>query len=628
MGAVGVDLSVCKGPRSIVKKSSSFFILLFLCTAVLVARLYYVQLANKIYRVKADRTAVIAMRTYSSRGCIYDREARLLVANRNSYNLVVTPNQVNGVDTLALCRILGLGQTDFAEALKKCIQKNTKYRKSVFKRLLSPTEVVQFQELSYRFPGFYLQRNPSRTYPYPFAAHILGYIGAVSARFLKSHPSYQAGENTGISGIEKTYENVLRGKPGIRFARKDVRNRVVGSYANGRYDTLPQPGRDITTTIDIDLQRYGERLMKNKRGAIVALEPETGEILSLVTSPSYDPNLLVGRKRDENYSALLRDGLDKPLLNRAIAGTYPPGSTFKLVTALIGEREKVLIPQTTHTCHHGFQAGKFHISCHCGTTAPIHLETAIAVSCNNFFAHVYWDIIKRKKTPATGLETWRAYVRGFGFGDFLGTDLSTGAKGYIPDSHFYDEMYGRGRWNALNTISNGIGQGEVLATPIQLANMAAIIANRGWYYTPHIVKKIGGIPNENPNFTEKRQTAIAPPYFTPVIQGMARVITEGSAQYTARIPDIALCGKTGTAQNPHGAAHSIFVGFAPKENPTIALAVVVENGDWGSRWAAPIASLMVEKYIAGAIETPARKAVEKHMIEGHVSAPEELEIHG
>ncbi len=604
------------------KRSALFFILLSLGTAALVARLYYVQMVNKIYRVKGDRTAIIAMRTYPSRGCIYDRKGRLLVANRNSYNLVATPGQVNGVDTAALCRILGLSQTDFAARLKRCVEENTKYRKSVFKRLLRPAEVVRFQELSYRFPGFYLQRNPLRTYPYASSAHILGHIGEVNARFLKSHPDYQAGENAGISGIEKTYERVLRGEPGVRFERKDVRNRIVGSYADGRYDTLPQPGRDITTTIDIDLQQYGERLMKNKRGSIVAIEPETGEILASVTSPSYDPNLLVGRKRDENYSRLLRDTADKPLLNRAITGTYPPGSTFKLVTALIGEQEKVLNPRTTHTCHHGFRVGKFHIACHCGTTGPIDLETAIAVSCNNFFAHVYWDLIKRKKTPALGLEAWRTYVKGFGFGDFLGTDLSTGVKGFIPDSSFYDKLYGRGRWHALNTISNGIGQGEVLATPIQLANMAAIIANRGWYYTPHIVKKIGGKPNENPNFTAKRRTGIAASYFTPVIRGMARVITEGSAQYTASIPDIALCGKTGTAQNPHGAAHSIFAGFAPIEDPTIALAVVVENGSWGSRWAAPIASLMVEKYIDGAIETPARKAIEKRMVEGDLNTPE------
>lgn len=600
------------------KKPAFFFLLLSCCTSVLIARLYYVQIRDESYRLKGKRTAVMAVRKYASRGYIYDRNGKVLVADQNSYNLMVIPRETTDMDTAALCHILKLTPSALRARIQGCIQKNSAYRKSVFERLLSPEKVAQFQERNYEFPGFYLQRNTQRTYPKPSSANILGYIGEVSSRFLAAHPTYQAGENTGIAGIEKSYEHYLRGKPGVGFVRKDVRNRIIGPYRGGQQDRLPRAGQDLTTTLDIGLQQYGERLMKNKRGSIVALDPRNGEILALVTSPSYDPNLLVGSQKDEHYAALERDSLDKPLLDRSLIGTYPPGSLFKLMTALIGEQEGVLDPETTtYTCHDGFQVGHLHIGCHCGTSGhPIQLKTAIAKSCNNFFANVYWSIIEHKKTSAMGLEAWSQYLKGFGFGTLLHDDLPTGRKGYIPDSSLYNKMYGRGRWYALNTISNAIGQGEVLATPLQLANMAAAIANRGWYHTPHIVKEIGGKPNPNPRFRQKRQTPIEARYFGPVIEGMKAVIEAGTAQFNAGIPDITLCGKTGTAQNPHGQDHSTFIGFAPERDPVIALAVIVENGYWGARWAAPIGSLMVEQYIDGGIKSPHRKAVEKRMMEG------------
>lgn len=598
------------------RKSALFFILLCCCATALIARLYYVQIYHKIYGLKGNRTAVMPIRRYPSRGYIYDRNGKVLAANKNSYNLLVIPGEIAGVDTTTLCHILQLSKGRFEKRIQRCIQKNTKYRKAVFERLLSPEKVAQLQELSYKFPGFYLQRNSLRTYPHITSANVLGYIGEANARFLASHATYQAGENTGITGIEKSYERYLRGKPGISFVRKDVHNRITGHYKDGAYDTLPQPGEGITATIDLELQEYGERLMRHKRGSIVAIEPKTGEILALVTSPSYDPNLLVGKQKNKNYYKLQQDNFNRPLLDRSIIGAYPPGSLFKIVTALIGEQEGVLTAQTTYICHHGFHVGHFHIGCHGGSKGPIHLKTAIAKSCNNFFARVYWAIIRDKKTSALGLEAWSHYAKSFGFGNFLHDDLSTGRKGYIPDSSFYDKRYGRGHWNALNTISNGIGQGEVLTTPLQIANLAAIMANRGWYYPPHIVQKIGGRPNTDPALTQKKRTLIAERHFKPVIDAMQQVIDKGTGKYTAKIPGITLCGKTGTAQNPHGQEHSTFLGFAPKEHPVIAVGVVVENGYWGSRWAAPIASLMVEKYINGAIETPGRKAIEKRMMEG------------
>ena len=553
-------------------------------------------------------------KVYPGRGLIYDRNGKLLVGNQSAYDIMVVPIQVGEMDTTEFCQLLGITKELFKTKLSEA--KAYSYRKpSVFVKQMSKEHYISLQEKLYSFKGFFPQKRILRDYAYNSAANVVGFIGEASDRFLKSNPSYKKGDLVGITGIEKSYERVLRGHAGVQYKMVDVHNRVKGKFDGGKYDTLPDPGADITSTIDIDLQKYGELLMSGKRGSVVAIEPSTGEILTLITSPNYDPELMVGRERTKNYSRLYLDSIEKPLFDRGLLAEYPPGSPFKVVQALIGLQEGTLTPNTAYTCHHGFHYGRLHVACHCGTGYPINLRTGISKSCNNYFCTTFKNIIEKYPNAHEGMDAWSQHVKSFGLGKFLNNDLPTGRRGFVPDAAYYDRAFGYTGWKAVSAISLGIGQGELLVTPIQMANMTAAIANRGYYYTPHILKKINDQPNDDPNYTEPKYTTIDPEHFDVVVEGMFDVFEKGTAR-GSRLKEIEMCGKTGTAENPHGQDHSIFVAFAPKDDPKIAMAIIVENGYWGSRWAAPIASLMIEKYLTGEVTRP---QVEKRMIEGDLS---------
>lgn len=587
------------------------FYFFFIATGIIfLLRLFQIQVMDDSYKIAAENNATRKLRQYAPRGYIYDRNGKLLVANQITYDLMVVPRQVKDLDTLGLCNLLNITREDFEDRLQTA-KAYSYYKPTLFFKMISRQRFAQIQEQLYKFQGFYPQKRLLRNYPYKTAANVVGYIGEVTPAFIKSNPEYQMGDLIGKAGIDKSYEDLLRGEAGVKYVMVDNHNRVKGAFLEGKYDTIAQPGFDLTSTIDIDLQQYGEYLMHGKRGSIVAIEPSTGEILALVSSPGYDPNLLVGRERSANYNKLYADTLNMPLFDRAILAEYPPGSPFKLVNALIGLQEGVITTETAFTCHHGFHAGGLHVACHCGG-GSFALVRSISKSCNNYYCTVFRNIIEKYPNSHQGLDVWSNHVKSFGLGKFLNNDLPTGRKGLVPTSDYYDKRLGYTGWKALTVISLGIGQGEMLVTPIQLANLAAGIANRGYYYTPHMVKAINGTPITDTNFTKPKYTTIEPQYFEPVIQGMYEVFENGTAR-ASRIDTIAMCGKTGTAENPHGQDHSIFLAFAPKDNPKIAIAIIVENGYWGSRWAAPIASLMMEKHITGKVTRP---ALEKRMYEG------------
>ena len=587
------------------------FYFFFIATGIIfLLRLFQIQVMDDNYKIAAENNATRKLRQYAPRGYIYDRNGKLLVANQIAYDLIVVPRQVKDLDTLGLCALLNITREDFEERLHKAKVYST-YKPTLFFKMISRQRFAQIQEQLHKYQGFYPQKRLLRNYPYYTAANVVGYIGEVTPAFIKSNPEYQMGDLIGKAGIDKSYEELLRGEAGVKYVMVDNHNRVKGAFLEGKYDTLAQPGYDLVSTIDIDLQQYGEYLMHGKRGSIVAIEPGTGEILALVSSPGYDPNLLVGRDRSANYNKLYADTLNMPLFDRAILAEYPPGSPFKLVNALIGLQEGVITTETAFTCHHGFHAGGLHVACHCGG-GSFALVRSISKSCNNYYCTVFRNIIEKYPNSHQGLDVWSNHVKSFGLGKFLNNDLPTGRKGLVPTSDYYDKRLGYTGWKALTVISLGIGQGEMLVTPIQLANLAAGIANRGYYYTPHMVKAINGKPITDTNFTKPKYTTIEPQYFEPVIQGMYEVFENGTAR-ASRLDSIAMCGKTGTAENPHGQDHSIFLAFAPKDNPQIAIAIIVENGYWGSRWAAPIASLMMEKHITGKVTRP---AMEKRMYDG------------
>lgn len=581
---------------------------------VFIARLFYIQIIKDEYKLSARNNVIRQEKIYPGRGLIFDRNGKLLVGNQSAYDLMVVPQQVRLSDTAHFSKMLGLTTREFKERLEKA-RAYSYIKPSVFMKQISKEQFATIREQLHSFTGFFPQKRILRDYNYQAAANVVGFIGEAPPSFIKSNSGYYDGDLIGKTGIEKSYESVLRGKTGIEFKMVDVHNRVKGPFEDGIYDTLPRPGADITSTIDIDLQAYGEALMQNKRGSIVAIEPATGEILTLITSPNYNPDLMVGRDRSMNYSRLYLDSIEKPLFDRGLLAEYPPGSPFKVINALIGLQEGVLSPNTTYTCHHGFHYGRLHVACHCGTNYPINLRTSISKSCNNYYCRVFKSIIEKYPSAQEGMNVWSNHVKSFNIGRFLNNDLPTGRKGLVPDADYYDRAFGYTGWKAVSTISLGIGQGELLLTPIQMANMTAAIANRGYYYTPHVVKAVGGSPITDPNFTQKKYTTIDSIHFPVIIDGMFDVFESGTARWS-RHDSIKMCGKTGTAENPHGQDHSIFIAFAPKDNPKIALAITVENGYWGSRWAAPMASLLIEKYLTGTVE---RKAMEKRMLEGDLS---------
>jgi len=456
-----------------------------------------------------------------------------------------------------------------------------------------------------------LRRRILRKYITPTGGNVLGYVSEVNDYLLSKKPEYEMGDYIGISGIEASYEENLRGRAGRRYITVDNLNRDVGPLQGGKYDQKPVPGENLTLTLDATLQAYGELLMSGKRGSIVAIEPQTGEILALVSAPNYDPNALVGRYRSRNYSRLYTDSINKPLYDRGILAEYPPGSPFKVLNALIALQEGVVSPATQYTCIDGYHFGRLHVGCHC-KAGTLDLRGSISKSCNNYHCQILKKTLDKYPTASQGLDQWNKHVTSFGLGQFLGVDLPTGRKGFVPNGAYYNRVYRTDRWKSPTVISLAIGQGELVVTPIQLANVAAAMANRGYWYTPHVVRQVGSNPVDPEIFHFKHMTTIDPEHFDVIIQGMADVFESGTAR-ASRLEGLPMAGKTGTAENPHGQDHSIFMAFAPVDNPKIALAIIVENGYWGSRWAAPIASLMMEQYIHGQISRP---ALEKTMVEG------------
>ena len=578
-------------------------------------KLFVIQVVDTSYKFSADNNSRRKVIVYPARGVITDRHGKLMVSNQAVYDIMVLPREIVPFDSIDFCNSLGISMNGlrglFAE-MKKGIKtkKVSMYKASVFLKQLSAKQYGVFQEKEYKFKGFFAQRRTLRSYQNPIAAHLLGYIGEVDTASIRKDSYYESGDYRGISGIENTYENVLRGQKGSRYMMVDVHGREKGYFAGGKFDTTSVNGKDIQISIDIELQAYAEKLMTNKTGSVLAIEPSTGEILTMVSAPTYDPSILIGRDRIDNYP-ILRNDPSKPLFNRAIQAQYPPGSTFKLMNALIGLQEGVIFPTTTFGCSRGYHVGGLTVGCH-AHAGPLDLRGSIANSCNAYYCNVFRRIIDNNKYKSVkeGLDVWKKYANNFGLGRRMGIDFDTELKGLIPGQEYYNKVY-NGSWNSVTIISLSIGQGEVLSTPVQSANVVAAIANRGWFYTPHVIRKIEDEPFPE-QFREKHQTGIDSLNYLPVIDGMEQAVLAGTARI-AQIEGIKIVGKTGTAQNPHGKDHSVFVCFAPKDHPKIAIAVYVENAGFGATWAAPIASLLVEKYINGSIK-PERKPVEDRMI--------------
>ncbi len=584
---------------------------------IYIARLFYIQVIDDTYKLDARNQAFRYKTEYPIRGYIYDRKGKLLVYNEAAYDLMVLPKDVKDLDTADFCDLLGITKEQFLKKMKKAVQApNSPRRESIFEKQLSPREYASLQERLYRFKGFWVQSRTLRKYPKKIAAHMLGYIGEADKNITEKDPYYKDGDYLGISGIEKTYEKVLRGKKGMRIMMVDVHNREKGSYMNGIYDTMAISGKPLTTTIDADLQEYGEKLMQNKIGSLVAIDPQTGEILAIITSPTYDPNLLVGRARNKNFSMLLKDTIGNPLFNRSTMASYPPGSTFKLVMALIGLHEGVLTADTRYPCARGYPPLGGRPKCH-PHASPMDLHGAIGTSCNSYFSYVFKSVIDDKKYHDTykAYQNWRDIAMSFCLGTKTGSDLANELRGNVPSIKYYDKVFGKGSWKASTVISLGIGQAEMGITPLQNANLVSIIANKGYYYTPHIVKAIGGNENDTllDRFKVKHYTRITDTaVYNDVIRGMAKAV-EGGTAAGLKIEGIPYCAKTGTAQNPHGKDHSVFVCFAPIDKPKIAIGILIENAGFGSTWAGPIARLMMEKYLKGEITRP---DLEKRMLEG------------
>lgn len=604
------------------QKTGHRFVFLGIVTAVsfiYLCRLFYIQVIEDRYKLSANNNVLRTITDYPARGLVYDRKGKLLVFNEAVYDVMVTPRQVKQIDTLEFCQLLGIPPEDFEKKMVKA-KKYSKIKASIFEKQISAATYAVLQERLYKFKGFFVQSRTLRRYPEQVSAHSLGYIGEADDKLIQSNSYYKQGDYVGIAGLEKSYEEELRGQRGVRVVMVDVHNREKGSFADGAYDTVPVSGHNLEVTLDLELQLLGEKLLQNKIGSIVAIEPSTGEILALVTKPSYDPNLMVGRARSANYAKMLKDPT-KPMFNRATQAYYPPGSTFKLVNALIALQEGIITPSSTFA--HSFVVGSKSVKCH--PHPPIALEGAIQYSCNPYFCNTFRAFVDSKKfgSSEAGYRRWREHVLAFGIGRKVGVDLPSELKGLVPAVEFYDKYYGKGRWKASTIYSLGIGQGELGVTPLQMANIICAIANRGFYYIPHIVRKIGGKPNKTRNLGQKQMTLVEPRYFESVHEGMQKVVENGTARI-AKFGNYAICGKTGTAQNPHGKDHSLFVAFAPRENPKIAVAVMVENAGWGGEWAAPMGSLMMEKYLTDSISRPELYArmVNSNLIPGPKPASE------
>lgn len=592
--------------------------LMILFGLIIIARLLYVQILTDDYREAADMNSRRKVVQYPSRGLIYDRTGKLLVSNQPVYDIVIVPKEVAPFDSVDFCQTVGIDMPTLRKLfdnvrLQIRRRRASQHKPVIFLRQISDETYAALQEKLYRLKGFYAQRRTLRKYEYPVAANVLGYVGEASDKFIEKNPYYAPGDYVGISGIESSFEEDLRGKKGVNYIMVDVLGRTKGELYEGQYDTAAVSGRDLTLSLDIDLQAYGEKLMQGKTGSIVAIRPQTGEILAMVSAPTYDPSLLVGRQRSVNFPILSTDPT-KPLFNRAIQAWYPPGSTFKTINALIGLAEGTVTPNTRYPCSHGYTIGSFHLGCH-GHASPLDLRQSIQNSCNAYYCYEFRELIDNKKfgSVKVGLDCWKDHLVKFGLGYKLGIDIANENRGFIPNSAYYDKMKGK-NWNSLGVVSLSIGQGELLLTPIQMANVAATIANKGWFITPHVVHKISGGRIDS-LYTQRRETGIDTAAFSVVQDGMEAAVWSpfGGTARAAQIPGIKVCGKTGTAQNPHGRDHSIFMAFAPRENPQIAISVYVENAGFGATWAAPIAALMIEKYINGSI-APERKWKEDRIL--------------
>ncbi len=577
-------------------------------------RLFTLQLLSDDYKKNADSNAFLKKIEFPSRGTIYDRNGKLMVYNQPAYDIMVVMNEARGhLDTLEFCSALGITKEEFITRMKDIKDRNknpgySRFTQQLFKSQLSDKEFSVFREKMFRFPGFYVQKRSIRQYEYPYAAHVLGDVGEVSDADIEEDNYYQPGDYIGKLGVAKAYENQLRGEKGVQILLRDAHGRIQGSYQNGKFDSKPVAGKDLTLSIDVKLQALAERMLQGKIGSVVAIEPSTGEVLALVSSPTYDPRTLVGRMRSKTHRALSRN-VWKPLLNRAIMGQYPPGSTFKTTQALTYLTEGIITPSTMFPCNHGFSYHGLHVGCH-GHPSPLNLIDAISTSCNGYFCWGLYHMMSNRskyRTVEDAMNVWRDYMVSMGFGYKLGIDLPGEKRGLIPNSSFYDKAY-HGSWNGLTVISIAIGQGEVNLTPLQIANLGATIANRGYYYIPHVVRKVQYEPLDT-TFMRRHRTKASERAYRAVIAGMRSSALKGTCKALAHLP-FTVCGKTGTAQN-RGQDHSVFMGFAPMDKPKIAIAVYVENGGFGADFAVPIAGVLFEQYMTGKLSPSAAKQADE-----------------
>jgi len=585
-----------------------------LTTLLYLMRLFYIQIIDVSYKYSAENNSRRPVTQYPARGLMYDRNGKLVVYNEAAYDLMITPIEVKSFDTIEFARFIDMSVDQVREKIRRSKVKsrtNNVFKPSLFVSQLSAETYAQLEERLYKYPGFFVQIRTLRRYAKSVGAHMLGYVSEVDSNELRRDKYYKTGDYIGKSGLEKSYEDDLRGKKGVNIQLVDVHNRVKGSFQNGRLDTAAVVGSDLTLSIDADLQAYGEYLTQKMSGGVVAIEPSTGEILALVSAPTYDPQLLIGRARAINYPKLSRDSIN-PLFFRAAMANYPPGSTFKIINGVIGLQEEVVVASTRFNCPGGYNYGGPKLLACTHVHGTLDLPQAVAQSCNTYFCHVFRSIIDNPKYSSVreSYTTWRNDVMSFGIGQRLNTDIPNELSGNVPSPGYLDRIFGKDRWRSATIISLAIGQAEMGITPLQLANMTAVIANRGYYYTPHLVKAIKGKDGIDPRFTEKHVTPFDTSVFTIIVNGMRGAVTGGTS-VEANLPGFEVCAKTGTAQNPHGNNHSVFVTFAPKDHPRIVIAAYVENAGYGAAWALPVASLMMEKYLTGTVK---RKALEERML--------------
>ena len=592
---------------------------LVIMAGILIARIFYIQILDDRYKIDASNNSMVYDIIYPTRGVIYDRNGKIIVGNKVAYDILVTPKEVKEFDTLLLAGVLDV-EPDFIRGKMAEYRKNRRrigYQSVIMMKQLSSEKYMKFSEIQYKFPGFKGQVRSIRDYPFNAGGNLLGYVSEVDQAYLDRHPGeYRSGDYAGKTGLEAARETDLRGEKGYHIYLRDSHNQIQTRYKDGEMDKEAIPGKDIVTTIDADLQQYGQQLMQNKVGSLVAIEPSTGEILTMVSSPGIDVEMLADIGK--HYKEIVSDP-HKPMFNRAVQAPYPPGSVFKLVNGLIGLEEGVLKPEYTYPCNKGYYFGKHKLGCH-AHRSPLDLEDAIMMSCNGYFCYVMRNILENRKygSQAEALDKWHDYVSSFGFGHKLGSDFPAELGGTIPTSAYYNKVYGKGGWKFTTVISISIGQGEIGVTPLQIANMCATVANRGYYYIPHIVKDSDSLRIDD-KFRERQYTMVDTTNFKKVIKGMWKAVNSGfgsgGTASIAAVKGLDICGKTGTAQNPRGADNSVFICFAPMDNPKIAVAAYVENAGFGATWSAPIASLLVEKYLTGTISED-RKPLEERMLNG------------